>query len=405
MKLTTQYNHLSGRVYLDQNGNGQAESGEPGFSIPVIIQETGGNFATTDGNGTYFLFADTGAFQISVANLPPHYTLTEGAIGYSGQFTAYGQMQQSLNFGLTPIPNQQDLQVYLTPKSAARPGFPVTYQVDLKNAGTTTLANGTVTLDLPANANYIGSTPSASLSGQQLTWTYTSLLPLQSRVFQAQFSMPITTALGTVLTASAHANPVAGDVVPSDNTESIRQIVTGSFDPNEKTVSHAQLSVAQVQAGQPLDYIIYFQNLGTDTAFTVNLTDSLSFQQVDPGSLQLISTSHSCIWSLTGQGVLSVRFPNIRLPHQGVNSLGSQGFARFRLTPDFTLAAGDIIPNEAHIVFDYNLPIATNTALTSISANSGLAEAAAGNGLTLYPFRPQISWWWTLPWQRAEKCS
>ena len=54
------------------------------------------------------------------------------------------------------------------------------------------------------------------------------------------------------------------------------------------------------------------------------------------------------------------------MPDSGTNKLLSNGFIRFRIRPDSTVALGDIIPNKASIYFDYNTPIVTNTCQTII---------------------------------------
>ncbi|MBL0047644.1 MAG: DUF11 domain-containing protein [Bacteroidetes bacterium] len=44
-----------------------------------------------------------------------------------------------------------------------------------------------------------------------------------------------------------------------------------------------------------LEYVIRFQNTGTDTAFSVLVTDTLS-NDLDVASIQLVSSSHTAIF-------------------------------------------------------------------------------------------------------------
>ena len=62
---------------------------------------------------------------------------------------------------------------------------------------------------------------------------------------------------------------------------------------------------------------------------------------------------------------------NIMLPDSNVNEAASHGFIRFRVKPVSTLTLGNTVPNKAAIYFDYNTPVVTNTAITTIK-NDGL---------------------------------
>jgi hypothetical protein len=57
---------------------------------------------------------------------------------------------------------------------------------------------------------------------------------------------------------------------------------------------------------------------------------------------------------------------NINLPDSNVDKLKCSGFVRFSVLPQSNVVAGDIIPNNASIYFDYNKPVVTNTATTTI---------------------------------------
>lgn len=368
-RIGLHHNLLTGRVYLDSNGNGRPDAGEPPFAQPGIVtgsQATRTASETTTEQGFFTCYADSGAYQLQLAQVPLHYTLSQpGAGTYSGRFQGYSNTDSLRHFGLQPIPNQADLRVTLTPYGGARPGFTARQRLTVENVGTSTVASGAATLTLDSRMAYVSSTPGGQLAGQTLTWNYASLAPLARLEFDVLFSLPTNVALGTVLTSTAAA-PLAADVVPADNTASAEQTVAGSFDPNGIEVNYQRLTTTQVAAGLPLDYTIRFQNMGTDTAFTVVLSDTLDFRKLNVASLQLLAQSHNCIWSLSGTGLLTVRFLNINLPHRNVDVIRSQGFVRFRVQPKTTLAVGEIIPNHARIVFDYNAPLRTNTAITTV---------------------------------------
>ena len=63
--------------------------------------------------------------------------------------------------------------------------------------------------------------------------------------------------------------------------------------------------------------------MGTDTAFTVVVNDTLDFRKLNVASLQLVAQSHNCFWSLSGTGLLTVRLLNINLPHRNQDVIRS----------------------------------------------------------------------------------
>ena len=391
-RLNAYANTLRGRVYFDQNGNGQQDAAEGVFPRQLTGALTQGSttiFSTVDSDGALQVYANPGSYSLGIASVPAHYTLTQPTNGtYTGTFSGNNQLIFGQRFGIAPVVNQADVRVTITPYERARPGFTTRYRLTVENVGTTT-ASGIATVTLDNRMAYVSSTPSGTVAGQVVTWPpYTNLAPFGRLEYDILFSLPTNTVLGTALLTTATA-PLAGDVVPADNTATLPQTVVGAFDPNSIEVNYGRLTPAQVAARQPLDYTIHFQNLGTAAASHVILSDTLDFQKLDPASLMLVAQSHNCIWSLTSTGpnigLLTVRFLNINLPERNVDVIRSQGFVRFRVQPRPTLALGEVIPNRAGIVFDFNDPVITNTATTTVFlATAALArhEAAAW---TAYP--------------------
>ncbi len=378
-KLTQQYNQIQGTVFTDPNRNATRDAGEPGLGGIIVETQPGPRYVSTDTNGQYGIaVTDLGTtYTLSVPN-PPRYYRYVPTGPTTATFSTYGNLSTGHDFALQPIPNQQDLQVFLTPVSRARPGFAVTYRLTARNVGTVAVAS-TLRLTTDALLTYVSSTPAGSQSGSTINWNSGTLQPGETRDFDALFQLAVTAPLGHVLTATAVLDPLSGDLTPVDNTEVNQLTVTGSYDPNDIAVNYATLTLPQVQgATRPLDYTVRFQNIGTDTAFTVVLRDTLPADLLNLGTLQMLAASHSCTWRLRAGGVLTVSFPNIRLPHRNANTLRSMGYVRFRVVPRTTLALGDLIPNQARIYFDFNAPVATNTALTTVANPNGLPPDAAG---------------------------
>ncbi|MEM1318734.1 MAG: T9SS type A sorting domain-containing protein [Bacteroidota bacterium] len=140
----------------------------------------------------------------------------------------------------------------------------------------------------------------------------------------------------------------------------------GSFDPNDKQGFPTGYGAANfIEANTEIEYLIRFQNTGTDTAFKVVIRDTLS-PWLDPTSIQLGSASHPYEFQLSEGGILEFTFNNIMLPDSNVNLLASNGFVKFRIAQQPDNPIGTEIENTAAIFFDFNLPIFTNTTLHTI---------------------------------------
>ncbi|MDO8971874.1 MAG: T9SS type A sorting domain-containing protein, partial [Saprospiraceae bacterium] len=135
----------------------------------------------------------------------------------------------------------------------------------------------------------------------------------------------------------------------------------GAYDPNDK--QGFPIGVGNdhnIRPGQTIDYLVRFQNTGTDTAFTVVIRDTLSVF-LDPTTVRPGASSHAYTWSLSGQGVINFTFNNIMLPDSNVNEPASNGFVQFSITPYLDVPLGSVIENDAAIYFDFNEPVITNT--------------------------------------------
>lgn len=387
-RITQQYNTLTGVAYLDANVNGQQDASEGGFPGGLVVEVNPGNLpcAAPETTGRYNAYVDLAAYSASLPYPPAHYTVvTQGPAATS--FSTYGNVGAGRSFALQPIPNQPDVQVVLTHISPARPGFPVVYDVLYRNVGTVALAAGTVTLTHDARLTFTSaSVAPATTAGPTLGWTYVNLLPGETRRVRVICGLPPTAPLGDTITSQATA-PLTGDLAPTDNVATARRIVTGSFDPNDIEVSPVALTTTQVAVGEWLEYTIRFQNHGTDTAFTVAVNDSLPASLLQLSSFRFLAASHTCGWGISPTGQVLVTFPSIHLPPQTTNLIESDGFIRFKVRAASTLVAGDEIPNQARIHFDYNFPLETNTALTTIQSALGASAGAVSQsaGVTLWP--------------------
>jgi uncharacterized repeat protein (TIGR01451 family) len=168
------------------------------------------------------------------------------------------------------------------------------------------------------------------------------------------------------------ANWTPGEVndYPQDDADPVIDIfcdeVSGSYDPNDKRgYPNGVTNMNYIQPNQQLQYVIRFQNTGTDTAFTVVIRDTLDLDlnifTVTPGV-----SSHNYEFRMYGPRVLEWTFNNINLPDSTIDQVGSNGFVTFHVEQNPNLSPGTVITNDADIYFDYNDPITTNTTIHRI---------------------------------------
>ena len=143
-------------------------------------------------------------------------------------------------------------------------------------------------------------------------------------------------------------------------------VVTGSYDPNDKIgYPKGETEENYIPANQQIQYVVRFQNTGTDTAFTVVVRDTLDLDfnifTVKPGV-----SSHSYTFKMHGPRVLEWTFNDINLPDSAANQDGSNGFLTYHVEQVRDLDPGTLITNDADIYFDKNAPITTNTTVHKI---------------------------------------
>jgi uncharacterized repeat protein (TIGR01451 family) len=200
-----------------------------------------------------------------------------------------------------------------------------------------------------------------------IEWDFQDFPPGATDWLWARVRVDPTTPLGTILTSTATIEPIAGDAQPEDNTDSESQVVTGSYDPNDKHVTPE----GNIGPDELLTYQVNFQNVGTDTAFTVVIRDTLD-PNLDITTLTLGATSHPHTFDIFDRE-LAWTFDDILLPDSTVNEPESHGFVKFTIYPIPDLQAGETIANRAAVYFDYNLPVITNTVI-NIIADQGCEE-------------------------------
>lgn len=377
-------NTINGLVTLDLDTNGCTSNDAPMRQIMVVTDNGSNSFATfTQPNGEYQLYTNEGTFTTALnSELPYYYSPTPS----SHTSTFVGQdNSDSGDFCVVPTETINDLNITFYPISDARPGFVAEYQIVFNNVGSTIL-DGVITLGFDdVRLNFLtASEPIGSQTNNTLTFNYATFKPFETRSIDISFQVatPPTTQIGDVLVYDLTITPIAGDLTEADNTFTFEQTVIGSFDPNDIQVLEGE-SIFLDEADNYLHYIIRFQNMGTASAINVTVNNELD-PNLDWSTLQIENISHSNRVEITNGNQVEYIFNNINLPDATSNEPESHGYIQYKIKPKSTITVGDFMMNNAAIYFDFNLPVLTNTVITTVIRPLGIEENAV-NSVVLYP--------------------
>ncbi len=143
----------------------------------------------------------------------------------------------------------------------------------------------------------------------------------------------------------------------------------GSWDPNDKQAFPVGFKEDHLLCpNEELEYLIRFQNTGTDTAFRVVIRDTIS-EFLDVENIQLGTASHDYRFEIVEENILKFVFDNIELPDSNVDERASHGFVRFKIQQIPDNPFGTEIFNSAAIYFDFNEPVITNETFHVIGEN------------------------------------
>ena len=353
-------------AYHDENENGLRDENEPG------IQNIGFSAASATEESRAFT-SETGQVEI-VLEADSTYAVTSEVTGcwelvsppISNEVTFRVGERFNLDYGYRLTNDAADLNLLL---SSARPrcGFTVPFWLTIQNTGCTSLT-GLASIMLPEDVQFVSSVNESTVNGQRISFSYEDLLPNGTLQFQLFLTMPGEQSNGMAIPIRAQAFALDNQ---ADTTVSqvfdYAQVLSCAIDPNDKQVLPAREEPSNsnyTQIDETLVYTIRFQNTGTDTAFTVLITDALP-RRLDYSTFKPLTASHPYSVFIDDNNA-EFLFENIMLPDSNTNEVLSHGFVSFEIKLDTTEAIGATIRNRANIYFDYNSAIRTNRTASSI---------------------------------------
>jgi len=385
VKLTTDVNQIIGKLYADLNSNNVQDLSDPFLINRKLTEQSTGRFTFSDANGNYNLSVlDSGMFSVS-PSLVNYYTASP--TNHSAVFTGIYQTDSLNDFAFQPTGIYNDLCLSISPMGPFRSGFNASYMINYSNVGTTTINNINITFYLDTNLTYVSSnTVPSNVASDSIVWNIGSLSPFQSGSVLVTVNVNLGVPIGSLINSWATIEPKAGDAYPGNNNALWEVFTIGSFDPNDILVDQEILFNTQFPNPPYLEYIIRFQNTGNDTAFTVSIQNNIS-ELLDVSSFEYLASSHPMSMSYQNHSRLfTYTFDNILLPDSNINEPGSHGFVRYRIRPNYNLAVNDSIKNSAAIYFDFNAPVLTNTAITTVTTFVDLINVEQNKQqIKLYP--------------------
>jgi len=391
---------IFGTLYGDVNGNCEQDVLEGGVVNTTIklLDESDNLVASTltFGSGENILYnflADTGNYtvQLVTENMPFQASCVNPGAEQNVVLTEQFPSALDVDFGIECLPGF-DIGV----QSVVTTGWVFPGQIHTLKIAAGDMSSwyglqcaqgvgGTVTVLVTGPVSYVG-----PLAGS-LTPTVTGDLEFTYNIadfslvnFQEDFALLLetetTAQAGELVCVDIVVDPIDNDLNPLNNVYNHCYGVVNSYDPNIKTVWPGN-----VEPGfdDYLNYTIYFQNTGTAPAFNIRLADTLD-TNLDLSTFQVTNYSHPVLTYLHGN-VLTFRFNNIMLPDSTTDLEGSIGFVQYRIKPIAGLMAGTVIENTAHIFFDFNDAIVTNTTVNEYVIPTSVAGFSKQNNLMLFP--------------------
>lgn len=379
--LSPNCGNVHGTSWYDLDADCVHDAGEVGVPYSVLAIEPGGQYALTNGNGTFGFNIVNGSYTLE--QLDPtliHYCPATQPVPFLVNFS--DPTVDLANGSTVPL----DLAVH-TVQGVARPGFAYSFGGTVRNHTPQPSGPVSVTLDFDPTLIYLSATPTpTSVAGNTITWNFGPLTSFAETGFNATFTVPVATPLGTVILNSVSASNTLSESTLANNAAVVQTTVIGSYDPNDKTATTSSgwsNMLYYIDADEWIDYTIRFQNTGTASAIDVVITDTIP-AELDMATFVQGAASHPFEVSFKPGRVVEWRFANIQLPDSGANEPASHGAVGFRIRPQLPVLAGTVIENIANIYFDFNDPVVTEPSVLTAEFSTGTSDRGRGD-FSAYP--------------------
>jgi hypothetical protein len=213
LKLTNDYNLITGKLFADVNSNGFQDSGESPLPAEKITDQSTGRFAFSEQNGLYsILVLDTGNFTVSPQAIN---WFNPSPISHTSTFTAINQTDSLNDFAYQPQGTFEDVCITITPLGNFRSGFNASYMISYGNYGNTTVSP-TVYFYPYNNITFQSATVTPSqIFPDSVIWNLPALTPFQTGSIIVTVNVNPGLPIGTLINSSAHIEPYPPMITPA----------------------------------------------------------------------------------------------------------------------------------------------------------------------------------------------
>lgn len=378
------FNTISGTMLFDRNNNGCEATDQPQPNIKIRLNDDTNQGATfTNSTGNYSFYTEDGNFTVTPEIENPTFFNFSPA-NEVVNFPIVDNSVSTNNFCITANGVHPDLEIVIAPVVPARPGFDAVYKIVYKNKGNQIMSQD-YGISFFYNQHLMSfvsatTTPEANIGGA-LNWSYSNLMPFESRSILVTMNINAPTATNPVniddeLTFTGNISPQNGDENTFDNLFILNQTVVGSYDPNDIQCLQGDV-VSPAEIGNYLHYLIRFENTGTDYAENIVVKNIIDPAKYDLSTMQILGSSHPVNARVQGNRTEFI-FQDIHLDS------GGHGNILLKLKSAATLQTGDMVSNRVSIYFDYNYPVDTNNAET-VFENLSVSIPTFDNSMKIYP--------------------
>lgn len=403
-------NCFSGYVFCDANNNGTMQASEsPLAFVPIVLTGAPGvnniNSVTvyTDSLGHFTYCGQISNTNYAVATISQQYLASHGYTTNTATVNLVGN-QNGANFnGMFAINCGgngavcTDLWTTVTPWIGYYQNTVAYVRLNWGNYGPLAPGTYTLTFNFPVGVTVnVASinTPGYVINGNTITWNLNSASASFANNDVITFNVPggILNGVQHYFTSNISATGNFQDCNVQNNNGSLLQIAGNSYDPNDKNVERglayqsgmmALASDIEFNLTDELTYTVRFQNTGNAPAQNILILDTLD-SELNASTFQVVQSSHPMVVVDLGNGIKRFEFNGIWLADSASNEPASHGYLIYKISENVGNAIGSEITNTAHIYFDWNPAIVTNTTYNVNVLVWGIDESEGAMG-RVYP--------------------
>lgn len=342
------------KVFHDANENGNDESEEYGLILGQLKIDKYNFYPSDNGIGDYDLEAE---FTDAKFVVPDGWRVTT----LNSDVLLDTVLTDTIDFGLIPDSYFADFEVSLTHGHIICDSE-YDISLDIMNTGTLPIS-GIADLKLPGTFLIINSDLSYE-TADSIGIEVNELLPGAKKNFIVKYKAPSISEIGLSELLNLDVNVSLSSISGLIKTkqENYKSTFLCSYDPNDKQVHPLGIGEENytLMENEKFQYTIRFQNTGNYPATDVVIRDTLD-SSLDINTFKVVSSSHPLSKVVRAGRVLELRFDNIFLADSVHNEPESHGYISYTIERYGIIAENTIIENTAHIYFDSNPAIVTNT--------------------------------------------